>query len=211
MLRFNALRMKRFKIIMAVIGINIVLSGFSFAQSQAGQFSLLLQQTPPNGGTVTPGVGVHNLNCDSEVTLTARPKSGYRFVYWLGDVSDPSSNQAIAYLDSPKIIVAVFERTKYEYLSPAEMMQSAPIGGLRGHGADYSKTQASSAGGKRPHKYHPPTYEPPEPPEFDPPPVPEEDVNDEVPVPVPEPATVCLLALGGLAMFRRNSKSKFKL
>ena len=44
------------------------------------------------------------------IRLTAVPRPGYHFLYWLGDVIDPHSISTAAYLDGPKIIVAVYAR-----------------------------------------------------------------------------------------------------
>jgi hypothetical protein len=150
---------------------------------------LLLQQTPENGGTITPGIGVHHIELNSSVTLTAVPKPGYQFVYWLGDVSNPTLQQTTAYLSAPKIIVAVFERTEYELDGEAELLHITPggfWGRLRASAADYARQGFRGGGGRRPGRppARPPAPEPPLPP-------------GEIPVPIPEPATVVLLGLGG--------------
>ncbi len=59
------------------------------AYCQGEDIALLLQKAPANGGVVNIGTGVHHFSSNAEVTLTATPKSGYQFAYWLGDVSDP--------------------------------------------------------------------------------------------------------------------------
>ncbi|MHC4207590.1 MAG: InlB B-repeat-containing protein, partial [Planctomycetota bacterium] len=73
---------------------------------------LLLEQTPVKGGEITPVAGVHYFKPDSEVILTAVPKAGYKFIHWLGDVSDPTSANTVVYLNEPKVIIAVFEQAK---------------------------------------------------------------------------------------------------
>src|SRR4030043_361321 len=92
-----------------VLALLIVSFGLSApAYCRTAGVALLVQQTPAQGGTVVPPPGVHYFAPDSQVALAATPKPGYQFLYWLGDVSDPNSSSTSAYLDGPKIIVAVF-------------------------------------------------------------------------------------------------------
>jgi hypothetical protein len=135
-------------IAIAVIAV-FALCGPSYSQPNGDGVVLYIQQTPIGGGTISPGIGVHRFGQNSEVTLTAIPNPGYQFVYWLGDVSDVTANQTIAYLNAPKIIIAVFERAQYEFLARAEGTQSAPVGGLYGSPVDYSNQGAEGGGGKR--------------------------------------------------------------
>ncbi|MGB2808561.1 MAG: PEP-CTERM sorting domain-containing protein [Sedimentisphaerales bacterium] len=171
------------------------------AYCETGRPVLLIQQIPDNGGTITPGAGVHYLEQNTSVTLTAVPKAGYQFVYWLGDVSDPTLNRTTAYLDAPKIVVAIFERAEYELEDVAEMAQSIPggyWGGLRASSADYSRQGYSGGGGVKPSVRRAPSK----------PPEPEPPLPQEIPVPIPEPATVVLLAVGSFLAFagRRSRK-----
>ncbi len=172
---------------------------------------LLLQQTPPQGGTITPAVGVHNFGLNTDVTLTAIPKPGYQFVYWLGDVSDPTANRTIVYLDAPKIVIAVFEQSEYEFLAVQERAQSAPGGGLFRSAADYARQRGGQGGnggggGRRPGPLEPPEPEKPE--DFPVPKVGEDfpvpEVGEDFPVPIPEPATLSFLALGSLVLLRKR-------
>lgn len=154
--------------------------------------ALLLQQIPENAGTITPDTGIHYIEQDTSVTLTAIPRAGYQFVYWLGDVSEPTLSRTIAYLDAPKIIVAVFERTEFEFEDAAGMTHSIPgslLGGLRPSAPDYSRQGYSGGGGRARTSVRRLPSLPPEPEPLPPP---------EVPVPVPEPATVVLLGIGSL-------------
>ncbi len=164
---------------------------------------LLLQQTPPQGGEVNPRVGIHRFDLNAEVTLTAVSKPGYYFVYWIGDVGEPTANSTIVYLDAPKIVIAVFERSEFEFEKKELQVTLGGVGGgLRRSAGDYSRSGGSFATRweyewpKRPEE--PPTPEP----DF---PVPEEGEGEaNFPVPeLPEPATVTLLALGSLVLLRK--------
>jgi len=171
------------------------------AYCQTNRPVLLLQQTPANGGTITPGAGIHYLEQNTSVTLTAVPKAGYQFVYWLGDVSDPTLNRTTAYLDAPKIVVAIFERAEFELEDLTEMVPSIPGGfggGLRASSADYSRQRYSGGGGVKPSVRRAPSK----------PPEPEPPLPQDIPVPIPEPATVVLLAVGSFLAFagRRSRK-----
>ena len=165
---------------------------------------LLLQQVPANGGTITPDTVIHHIELNTSVTLTAIPKPGFQFVYWMGDVSEPTQNRTTAYLDAPKIIIAIFERAQYELEDIIEIGQGIP-GGLRGamrsRAADYSRQGYSGGGGSRKSDTRRPSSPPPEPPL--PPP--------EVPVPIPEPATVVLLAAGTFLAFAGRRRRKINL
>jgi len=199
MLQNNSIFMcSRKLILVAVVAAFICcLPGPAYCQTSGP--ALLLQQVPENAGTITPGTGVHYLQQNTSVTLTAVPRPGFQFVYWLGDVREPTLNRTTTYLDAPKIVVAVFERDEYELEDAAVIVQSIPgglRGGLRARAADYSRQGYSGGGGRRP-SVRRPSAKPPEPPL--PPP--------EVPVPIPEPATILLLALGSyLAFAGRRSK-----
>ncbi len=164
------------------------------AYCQSDDSVLLLQQTPPEAGKITPGVGVHHFESGTEVALTAIPRPGYQFIYWLGDVSDSTANSTIVYLDVPKIVLAVFEQSEYEFLLAEEGPQSAGGGGGSGlfpSAADYARQGYTGGGAKRPPKRRGPT-----------PPEPEEP--EDFPVPIPEPATILLLGFGSLALLRKR-------
>ncbi len=202
MKRQNPILFGKYGAALAVIIMVVVLLGSASCYANSNAF--LLQQTPAQGGVVTPGVGVHYIDQNSEITLTARPKPGYRFVYWMGDVADPTAHTTVSYSDRPKIIIAVFERNVYESLAASEMSISAPMGGLKNGSADFYMGRGISGGGRRrPRKWSPP----PPPPQSDPFPVPE-DGGDEFPVPepIPEPVTGVLLALGSWFVIAKRKK-----
>lgn len=189
----------------AVIAVVAMIQGLSPAAWQ-DTVALLMEKSPAQGGNILPGQGVHSFAPGSKVTLTAVPKPGYQFVYWLGDVDDPTTARTITHLDTPKIIIAVFERSEYEFLAPSEMVKSSPVGGIVGRAADYSRRGGGGGGGKRPRKpgRQPEPPEPPEPDDFLP--VPEE--GDDFPVPVPEPATGLLMMFGSFAVLYRRRASR---
>ena len=167
---------------------------------ETGQPVLLLQQLPADGGIITPDTGIHHVELNTSITLTAIPRPGYQFVYWLGDVSDPTLNRTTAYLNAPKMIVAIFERAEFELEGMLEIGSGIPGrfgGAIRASAGDYSRQGYTGGGSKRPQKILRPEPKLPEPPL--PPP--------EVPVPIPEPATVVLLAVGSwLALAGRRSR-----
>jgi hypothetical protein len=185
-----------------ILAIAIIAAGlFKPAHCQAYDTALLLQQTPVNGGRVNPAAGIHHFDMDTELTLTAVPNPGYQFVCWLGDVSDPAVSSTTVYLDAPKIVIAVFERSEYDFLAIRERAQSASSGGkVFPIAADYGRPAGSGAGAKRPSK----------PSKSQTPSEPEEEQNsflvpkkgEEGPE-APEPATVVLLVLGGLFAFAK--------
>jgi hypothetical protein len=168
---------------------------------------LLLEQTPVEGGVITPEAGVHRFGLNTTVTLTAVPNPGYQFVYWLGDVSDATANRTTVYLDAPKIVIAVFERAEFDLLEPSEMSTSGLGGPVVPSRVPSGPGGFGAPGARRPPSFRRPRPpEPPEQPDF---PVPGD--SDDFPVPVPEPATAALLALGGLsAIIRRRPKRRIK-
>ncbi|MHC4693550.1 MAG: InlB B-repeat-containing protein [Planctomycetota bacterium] len=177
--------------ILLILILAVVLCGISkTAHCQTNRPILLLQQMPADAGTITPGPGVHHLEQDTTVTLTAVPIAGYQFIYWLGDVSEPQLSKTTVYLDAPKIIIAIFEKAEFDLEGLSEPTQGIP-GGLgdilRASAADYSNQRFGGGGGAGRQSVSGAPAPPPQP-EPLPPPV--------VPVPTPEPTTLVLLAVG---------------
>jgi hypothetical protein len=76
-------------------------------------YAVLVEESPVGAGEIKPGLGVHNFGVNETVTLTTVANPGWKFVYWLGDVSDPTANRTMTSVDGPKIIIAVFQRDEY--------------------------------------------------------------------------------------------------
>lgn len=199
MMKNNSIFLGWQKIILALVVLFCGLLKPAFCQMDGP--ALLIQQMPAKGGTITPGEGVHHYKLNESVTLQAIPKTGYQFVYWLGDVSNPTSNRTTIYLNAPKIVVAVFERTGYALEEVTKMAAESIPGGFHGGmtatAADYARRGAVSAPGgrKRPSAPTASKTTSPEP-------------SDEIPVPIPEPATVMLLAFGGFLAFAGRRPKK---
>jgi len=181
------IRCRQLILVLALAALFCSLPELTFSETTGP--ALLLQQIPAEGGKIIPGTGVHYIELNTSVTLTAVPGPGYEFVYWLGDVADPTLNRTTAFLDAPKIIVAVFERAEFELEGVADVIIPGGFwGGMSRSAADYSRQGYSGGGGGKPSERAPARRPPlPPPPDF--------------PVPIPEPATVVLLAIGSLLAF----------
>jgi hypothetical protein len=191
-------------VVLAILVIAVV--SFEPAYCEPSEIALMLQQTPAGGGEITPARGVHRFDLNIDVTLTAVPKPGYRFVYWLGDVSDPTVSTTTVYVDAPKIIIAVFERAEYEFPEEIERATgSYGEGSIAGPAADYSRGGGGGAIKWRSSGRH--GRKPPEEPEEELPDflVPNQNADFFVPPAIPEPATVVLLGLGSLLAFARGT------
>lgn len=152
--------------------------------------TLLLEQSPVKGGDITPVAGMYHFEPGSQVTLTATPKPGYKFLHWLGDVSDPSATKTVVLLNKPKVIVAVFEQNEHRLSKPGGL----PAGGGAGGGLFPTPTDLrwpggfSAGGGSTTQQTRPHTYV--------------IKGNESV----PEPATGVLLLVGGFLVVRRRSQ-----
>ena len=143
-------------------------------------YAVLVEESPVGAGEIKPGAGVHTFRPNEIVTLTTVPKVGWHFVYWLGDVSDPTANRTMLAVDGPKIIIAVFERDEYELLDDGMAVSSGPesltgrvdnIGGSGISGGGGSRGGGGSGGSIA-------------------------SGDDPIPEPVPEPHTFIILAAG---------------
>ena len=174
-------------------------------------YALLVQASPPDAGSVTPGLGIHKTVIGQTVALSAVPKQGYQFLYWLGDVSSTSGTDTTVSVDSPKLVVAVFASEDFEEELPGAGIvdgQNSPGGGRRGFNPIQSPGSINPGidfDFPSPRRFNP---EPPLGPDDDDIPVPGD--NDDIPVPgnneVPEPATILLLGLGSSVLLKRVRK-----
>jgi hypothetical protein len=184
-----------------VVGCAILLSCLAGTGQCENGIALMLEIAPADGGTLNLSPGVYTYDIDAAVTLTAVPKPGYQFVYWVGNVDDATTSTTMVYLDSPKIVIAVFERSKFDFVELEEGPEpSIGRGGLRQSGSDYAAGLEQAGGGRRPRKFHWP--QPPE--TNDDIPVPE--AGEDFPVPVPEPATITLFLTGMLVFAGRRRR-----
>ena len=209
--RIVALRKITFVIIVAA-----ALSTQAFCQDEIDEYVLMIQQTPVGAGRITPETGVHSFTVNEKITITAMPKPGYIFLYWLGSVDDMTTNRTTVLIDAPKIVIAVFERAEFALLTDLESLRTGRgRGGGSYRGEGFGTGRGINPGVPR---------VPPEPPEipdyhFDDVPVPEDEPEDELPIPeddfpvpedeefVPEPATIMLLGFG-TALVRIRKKKK---
>ena len=139
----------------------------------------MLEVTPAEGGYLNIAQGVHAFDMYAEVALKATPKPGYQFVCWLGSVSESSHSSTSVFLDSPKMVIAVFERSKFETLETDDALQVMNGGGGLVRSGGLSNTSLEQAGGGRqPSEFRRPR---PNTPDED---VPTPDDNGGAPVPM---------------------------
>ncbi len=155
------------------------------ACADTAAYDLLIQRSPLEAGDVTPNTGAHRISANSTVTLTASPQPGYRFAYWLGDVSDPAAECTTVVVDEPKIVIAVFHSETEKRIE--EQLRLGGAGGgsdtLALTATDFTGSGWSPGGAAKGDTKVIPTI---------------------VPVHTPEPATIALLALGAIAIRRRR-------
>jgi hypothetical protein len=190
--------------VITVIGVLLIGSSVHAAEATDG-YALLIQQSPIDAGSVTPGAGVHKIQIGDTVSLSAIPKPGYRFLYWLGDVSAADATSTTIQVDSPKLVVAVFTRQAYEEELPGVQLIKGTVSG--GGGGHLIGTPLSTPAAISPGNYYDGgnlTY------------InnitPTDFYDDVVPVPeggndnVPEPTTVLLLGLGASMVLRYRKR-----
>ena len=177
----------RVMLVIAIIACGLTIPAYC----QTQDIVLLLEQTPVKGGELTPVAGVHHFKPGTEVMLTAVAKPGYKFIHWLGEVSDATASSTIAYLNKPKVIIAVFEQAENGISANGDGLAAggggAP-GGLFPTALDFSRPGGFNGGGgkAKPQKQ---IY----------------FVKEKKPMPeVPEPATGLLLVLGSLFALKRR-------
>jgi hypothetical protein len=169
--------------------------------------ALMLEMTPSESGYLNIVPGVHSFDRFAQVALTATPKPGYQFVCWLGNVANTTTGSTSVFLDSPKMVIAVFERSKFE--TPGlenDYVTSGGGGGMVRSPGEGDTSLEQADGAKRPLKPHyppPPNNDVPVPENSDNPPVPGDDNNNP---PVPEPATITLFLTGFIMLVNRRSK-----
>ena len=157
---------------------------------QSAEVALILRQTPL-GGKIIPSPGVYCFSPGSTVALTAVAEPDFQFVYWLGEVSDPTSETTLVLLDKPKIVIAVFHPTRFE---PGKVelptvgggFGAAPkrrwfAGGAAGYGTAHAGTGFAISVPYT--SYVRPGYKP---------------------EPIPEPGTWVLIVLGATVILRRR-------
>jgi hypothetical protein len=134
-----------------ILAIVLISSGLGRAgppkADKADGISLIIKQFPAQGGTITPDLGVHHFSPNEEIALTAVPKSGYKFVRWIGDVSDPQASSTVMQIKEPKIVIALFESSEYDGMFPKA---GSPGGGARssvGRVADVGNFSSLMSGG----------------------------------------------------------------
>lgn len=140
----------------------------------SGNYAVLVQESPIGAGVITPGLGMQDFGADETITLTTVAKSGWKFVYWLGDVQDPTANRTKLNVDGPKIVIAVFERDEYAFSADNPQVSVGPPG-------VYPRSDV--IGGDLGSGETPPSNPPSNPP-------------DTPNNPVPEPGTIILLTIG---------------
>ena len=122
------LQHRTLKILLAAIMI-AAFGSTALARKTEQGYVLIVRQSPAQAGIITPGVGIYRPELNQTVVIQALPKLGYKFIYWMGDVLSPTSNRTSVRLDSPKIVIAIFEKESFELLSPSDVSTTGAGGG----------------------------------------------------------------------------------
>ena len=109
------------------------------------QYSLSVEVSPAEGGSVSPSVGSFDEGVSK--TITATPSSEYVFKNWLGGVNG-TDNPTTVIMNSNKTITAIFEKKMYAFniLYEGEGSVSSEVEGLNTDGtiSSGSKVQLTS-------------------------------------------------------------------
>lgn len=125
------------------VALMVFMCPFWIMNSQpADTFDLILNLTPPDGGSISPAAGTYSLKRDSVVSLSSSPTSGFLFDHWSGGVAEPLSSSTTVTLDTNKTVTAWFS------LLP-EITVNSPNGGeewMEGTTHDITWTSAGISG-----------------------------------------------------------------
>ena len=81
--------------------------------------TLTMAVSPTGSGTTTPLLGTHDYYNGQTVPISASPSPGYRFLNWVGDVTDLKASSTTVIMNSDKIVKANFNLQR-------EIIQNAP-------------------------------------------------------------------------------------
>jgi uncharacterized repeat protein (TIGR02543 family) len=98
------------------------------ANFQVIRHALTTAVSPPEGGRVSPSVGIYNIG--SQVTLTATPSAEYEFVSWSGDMYGVNPTVEIT-MNSDKEVTANFVSTLQE-------IRYTMLSGISGSAVNYT-------------------------------------------------------------------------
>lgn len=186
-----------FKVLLIVAAIAVCVSPV-IAQDE--EFALLVQTSPAYAGLVTPSTVVQMSGLDKLVDITATPRDGYEFVYWLGDVADPTNNITTVLVDTPKMVIAIFERSELA-IPPSSGSPASAVGATTAAAGPASRLTRS----RQVSYSHAMSAVTPDTPRYNYPSYPTPTFTVDLPVvPIPEPATMILLGSGVVMLVRRK-------
>lgn len=188
-----------------LIALAILITAIPCLADESQDYVLLLKQSPVDSGTVSQQTTEHGL-----ISISASPKNGYQFIYWLGDVADSTSPSTTVTTDSPKLVIAVYERTDFEASSipganRGVIVESRATPNRGGSAPSQTVGVAPSAPGAK--RYSTPSYGFSDITDIND----DEDFNPDFPVPdeeIPEPATIGLFAMAGWIMTRKRKNRR---